>query len=52
MVKFKIISNIEEDTHKEVLKLKIDNGLKKTSDVIKLLLDVYKDKIKQEELNV
>ena len=41
----KIISNIDEETHKEVLKLKASKGFKKTSDVIKLLLEIYKKDI-------
>lgn len=44
----KIISNIDEDTHKEIIILKAEKGFKKTSQVIKFLLDIYKNKIKQE----
>jgi len=48
----KILGNLDEETHKEVVKLKADLGHKNVNVTLKFLLDVYKNKIEQDNLNI
>lgn len=44
----KILGNLEEETHKEVVKLKAELGHKNIDTTLNFLLDVYKEKINKE----